>query len=100
MIHWLQANLIYDNGVKVSAKKMEFLDTISSEPTADRLFINTFFFIVFSEKYLRKQIKKGLNRTEVLNKMRDSNRHKVMKGEFIDTDFKISFWSSFLWNYK
>lgn len=67
--------MIYDNGVKVWANKMDILETISSEPIVNS------FFTVFSEKYLRKQIKKGLTRNDVLKKMPDSNRHKVMKGE-------------------
>lgn len=77
----LQADLIYENGVKVSAKVIEILDTITSDSSGDRLFINTFFFAMFPEKYIKKQMKRGMNRSSVLKKFRDSKRHQVMKGE-------------------
>ena len=77
----LQVDLIYESGVKVSAKVMEILDTITSDPSGDRLYINTFFFAMFPEKYIKKQMKKGMNRSSVLKKFRDSKRHQVMKGE-------------------
>lgn len=51
----------------------------------------------FPEKYIRKQVKKGLSREEVWSKFRESDRHKVMKGKipiailtFITKCFHIS----------
>lgn len=34
---------------------------------------------MFSEKYILKQMKKGLDRKSILNKFRDSNRYEIMK---------------------
>lgn len=83
----LQADLIYENGVKVDVKKMKILDTIPSSPAGDRLFINSLFFIIFSEKYILKQMKKGMDREKVLAKFRGSNRHQVMKGSLASSHF-------------
>lgn len=77
----LQADLIYENGVMLSAKVIEILDTLTSDPSGDRLYINNFFFAMFPEKYIKKQMKRGMNRSSVLKKFRDSKRHRVMKGE-------------------
>lgn len=75
-----QSELIYPNGTKMTVKKAGVLETIPTDSFADRLFINSEFSMLFSEKYLRKQMKKGLDRAEVLTKFRSSGRHDVMKG--------------------
>lgn len=72
-------DLVYPNGFKVPAKKMDLLNEIPSDPGNDRLFINTAFFIFFSEKRLRKQVKNGLNRLDVLKKFRDSSKYELMR---------------------
>lgn len=78
--YFLQSKLMYPNGAKISASASKKLETISGDPNCDRTYVNTQFFVVFSEKYLKKQVKKGLSRKEMLSKFRDSNRYEVMKG--------------------
>lgn len=58
------------------------LEMVPQKEASDRNYINTQFFMFFSEKYVRKQVKRGLSRKEVLSKLRDSNRYETMKGEF------------------
>lgn len=65
--------------MKASVKQMRQIETISGEAAADRRFINDIFFIIFSEKYIMKQVKKGLSWEELLTKFRASNRHELMK---------------------
>lgn len=62
------------------AKNKEILDTIPTAPFADREFINTQFTMIFSERYLKKQLNKRLDRKEVLKNFRECRRHEVMKG--------------------
>lgn len=68
--------------MKVSAYMARHIETVSGDEASDREYINQHFFIVFPEKYIRKQVKKGLRREEILSKFRDSNRYETMKGEF------------------
>lgn len=77
---------MYPNGVKVDQKLAKQMDTISSEPSCDRMFINTHFMVVFSNKYIFKQFKKGLDRKATLNKFRDSNRYELMKNMY---DYRV-----------
>lgn len=74
----LQTELIYPNGFKILAKKMDMLNSISTEPDCDRRFINSAFLIFFPEGRIRKQIKKGLNREGVLEKFRESSKYALM----------------------
>lgn len=69
--------------MKASAKLMRQIETISGEASSDRRYVNEIFFIIFSEKYITKQVKKGLSWDELLSKFRDSNRHELMKGQFL-----------------
>lgn len=55
------------------------LDTISGNASFDRLFVNTHFSIMFPEKSLRKQLKKGLGRKDILERFRNSNRGEIME---------------------
>lgn len=79
-------DLVYPNGLKITAKKMDLLDTIPSDPGNDRLFINTAFFIFFSEKRLRRQVKNGLDRNAVLEKFRDSSKYELMRAIY---DYRV-----------
>lgn len=74
-----QVKLIYPNGAKVDVNLVGQLDSISGDAGFDRLFINTHFAIMFSEKYIRKQVKKGLDRKNILDKFRSSNRYEIMQ---------------------
>lgn len=71
--------MIYPNGVNVPAKQMDILDNIPSDSKNDRLFINTAFFIFFTERKIRKQIKNGIVRDAVLEKFRSSSKYGLMK---------------------
>lgn len=81
-----QSKWLYPNGVKLDQKLVKQMDSISSDPSCDRLFINTLFMIVFSSKYIYKQSKKGLDRKATLNKFRDSNRYELMKNMY---DYRV-----------
>lgn len=78
-----QTELVYANGVSVSAKLSKQLEMISKDPEFDRIYVNTHFFIVFPEKFILEQIEKGLSRESVLLEFRESDRHQIMKGIFI-----------------
>lgn len=73
----------------MSSKLSKELDTISSDPNYDRTYINTQFFLLFPQKYIKKQAKKGLTREQVLTKFRDSNRYETMKGSFYSPKFSF-----------
>lgn len=75
-----QSQIIYTNGVTIPADLAKQLETISGEPGSDRVFINSHFPLFFPAKYVRKQVKKGLSREEILNKFRSSDRYATMKG--------------------
>lgn len=78
---------IYPNGVKVLVKAMKQLETIPSTGSGDRLYVNTSFTVFFSDKYIKKRIKKCKKleisklREEVLKILRESDRHQTMKGK-------------------
>lgn len=74
-----QTDLIYPNGCMIPAKQMDLLDAISPGSDGDRLFINSAFFIFFSAKKLRKQVKHGLQREAVLEKFRSSTKYGLMR---------------------
>lgn len=75
-----QSVLIYPNGVKIPVKLWKTIETISGDTRCDRKYINTQFFSVFPEKYIKKQVKKGLSRDQILLKFSESNRYETMKG--------------------
>lgn len=75
----LQHKMVYPNGVKVVSKLLKYLEKISSAPTFDKPFINASFTIFFTEKYLKKQQKNGLDRSATLQKFRDSPRYETMR---------------------
>lgn len=72
--------MIYPNGAKVPVKSLRILEMISGDSNIDREYINSQFVAFFPEKYIKKQIKKGRVREEVLSKFRESNRYETMKG--------------------
>lgn len=82
IMNLLQTELVYTNGVRVSAKLMEQSGTISSDPDSDRTYINTHFFIVFPESFLLERIKMGISREAILLELRDTDRYGIMKGIF------------------
>lgn len=77
-----QTELVYTNGVSVSAKLMKQVETISSDPVMDRTYINAQFFIFFPEKIILERIEMGLSREDVLLEFRESDRYAIMKGMF------------------
>lgn len=66
--------------MKICSKLARQLEVVNAEPSSDRLYINTAFFVLFPEKYIKKQVKKGLSREEALKIFRDSARYDTMKG--------------------
>lgn len=70
---------MYPNGAKADVNAIKQLDSISDDAAFDRPFINTHYAIMFPEKYIRKQVKKGLNRKDILNKFRSSDRYEIME---------------------
>lgn len=79
MCFLFQDKMIYPNGVKVVAKLLKYLETMSSAPTFDKPFINASYTIFFTDKYLKKQKKNGLDRKATLQKFRDSQRYETMR---------------------
>lgn len=71
--------LIYSNGCKIPANQMDLLNDIPDDADNDRMFINTAFFIFFSEKMIRKQVKKGSLRKAVLEKFRSSAKYELLR---------------------
>lgn len=59
------------------------LNSIPSSPSFDRTYINSAFSIMFPEKRLRRQVKKGIARQDILKKFRDSERYQLMKGNVL-----------------
>lgn len=92
--------------MKIGARSAKTLDTIPSTPSYDRAYINQAFSIFLSEEYIikkiKKCIKKGIDpkklRAEVLKKLRESERHQIMKGKSASINYKIiSFLIAFFW---
>lgn len=75
----LQDKYVYPSGVTLSKIKMESLNDIPDGPNHDREFINKYFTAFFSNKYIKKLISKGLDRKQILDKLRTSKRHDTMK---------------------
>lgn len=63
----------------VSAKKYQLLDAIPMDSSNDRHFINSAFFIFFTEKKIRKLVKKGHSRHAILDQFRASNKFELMR---------------------
>lgn len=59
---------------------MKQLETVPRGATFDRTYINTAFFIMFPEKRLRRQVKKGISRKDILAKFREADQYQTMKG--------------------
>lgn len=59
---------------------MNLLDDIPDSPNYDREYINKLFAVVFTDKYLRKQIEKGLSREQILTNLRGTKRHTTIQG--------------------
>lgn len=72
-------DLIFPNGVKISAKMYHLLNAIPTDPSNDRNFINSAFFVFFKEKKVHKQIKNGCDRKEILEYLRDSSKFEIMR---------------------
>lgn len=47
-------------------------------PTYDRQYINKSFTAFFSERYMRKLIAAGVNRSNMLDKLRSSKRYSIL----------------------
>lgn len=75
-----QSCLVYSNGVTVPSNMMNVVGKISGDKDSDSNYINKLFEVLFPEKYLKKQIKKGHNRKAILNKIRDSKKYDIMEG--------------------
>lgn len=56
------------------------LDLIADGPTSDREYINKAFSVVFSDTYMNKLIKKGVDRADALKQLREKKRHATIKG--------------------
>lgn len=59
---------------------MDLLDDIPDSPSYDREYINKLFAVVVADKYLIKQIGKGLGREQVLANLRETKRYTTMTG--------------------
>lgn len=57
------------------------LDLIPDGPSNDREFINKAFSVVFSDGYIKKLMKNGADRQNVLDQLRGKKRHATIKGE-------------------
>lgn len=77
--NFFQTEFTYPNGTKISVKKIELLDAIPGDASNDRLFINSAYFIFFTEKRIRKQAKNGLTCAQTLNKLRNSIKYELMR---------------------
>lgn len=62
---------------------MRKLETISGREESDRNYVNELILIIFTEKYIKKQVANGLTWYNVLQKFRESNRYETMKGSFV-----------------
>lgn len=71
--------MVYPNGTKIPVQKIELLDAIPSDESNDRLFINSAFFVFFTEKKICKQVKNGLGSAQVLEKFRSSTKYELMR---------------------
>lgn len=60
--------------------KFELLNDIPSDSRYDREYVNKAFIVMFSEKYLFKNIKSGMTRMDILEKLRQTKRHNTIKG--------------------
>lgn len=78
-----QTELVYTNGVSVSAKLTKRLEKISNDPENDRAYVNEHFFIIFPKKFILERFEKGSNREDVLSEFRDSDRYQIMEGIFV-----------------
>lgn len=74
-----QDKMVYPNGVKVASKLLKHLQMIPSAHTFDKAFINASFTVFFTDKYIKKQKKNGLDRVAALKKFRDSSRYETMR---------------------
>lgn len=86
---FLQNNLVFPNGVTICSKLAKQLEVVNSESSSDRLYINTAFFVLFPEKYIKRQVKKGFSREETLKNFRDSARYDTMKSEVFFRHFQF-----------
>lgn len=66
--------------MNVDIKLAEQLESIPHSASFDRVYINKSFAIMFPERRLRRQVKKGLTRKNILDKFRESDQYRTMKG--------------------
>lgn len=85
-----QDDYVFPNGVKIANTKMNLVNDIPKGPNYDRDFINKIFTVVYSEKYLNKQVTKGSGRDRILAQLRETKRHLAIKGDMI-VSIKIYF---------
>lgn len=83
ILNVFQTELVYANGISISAKLTKQLEMISSDPESDRTYINAHFVIVFPEHFILERMEKGLSRENVLSEFRESDRYQLLKGTFI-----------------
>lgn len=57
------------------------LEIIPSEESSDRKFINETFDMFFSEKYIKKQIRNGCTKEQLLPQFRQTERYDTMRGK-------------------
>lgn len=76
---------MYPNGIKIPISSIKFLNDLPDDPHYDREYINKFYTIVFSEKYLMKKLRSGKNRTEMLQILRGTKRYATMKGIYLSS---------------
>lgn len=77
-----QDDYVFPNGVKIVKTKMDLVNDIPKGPNYDRDFINKIFTVVYSEKYLNKQVTKGSGRDKILAQLRETKRYLAIKGEY------------------
>lgn len=84
-----QDNFVFPNGVRIAKTKMDLVNDIPNGPNYDRDFINKIFIVVYSEKYLNKQITKGSGRDKILAQLRETKRYLAIKGEYYFVSINI-----------
>lgn len=80
---YLKDKYVYPNGVSVLKASIDGLDIIPGDPAHDREYINNIFMVFFTKSYLSKQIKRGVERSSMLNILRGKKRYDTVKGKKI-----------------
>lgn len=72
--------MIFANGVKLDKYKTEQLKKISGDQNHDRAYVNKFFAMIYSDRYMNKLTEQLLTREKILERLRESKRCAVLKG--------------------